>query len=328
MRTPASLAEKGRTLKDWLGGHGAQERPFEDSGTLIKPKRSPRKRSALFAACETTLLAHLKAACLWPADERNRTWRIGDYSLYVLEFTPEPGVEVYVQTWSEPDEQRVTFQASSTAWIQPRGGYEHAEKQEMLRDYGLEVGGQPHHYEKVIDVSTARDVRALAREAIAVLCRLFGYDGRQPLTYRLHLGTRLRADAVFDAICARDLAKLMRRWRFDARIDENGGKPNLITSAVGEQPFLVALVGERPEGLNEYGVMALRAFLRFTDGIPDGFANSINQDFLTVKAGVDADGDLIVQMPVLLHGGLTEANLEMSFQIWKQTLEEIVKGLE
>ena len=72
----------------------------------------------------------------------------------------------------------------------------------------------------------------------------------------------------------------------------------------------------------------LIALFRFEEGVPDGLPNVINQKFMSVKASVDDDGDLIVQTPILLHGGLTEENLQMSFAIWKETIEEIAKGLE
>jgi hypothetical protein len=75
-------------------------------------------------------------------------------------------------------------------------------------------------------------------------------------------------------------------------------------------------------------MIGLGAFFRFAECVPDGLANAINQKFMSVKASVDDDGDLIVQTPILLHGGLTEENLQMSFAIWRETIEEIVQGLE
>ncbi|MGB5104871.1 MAG: YbjN domain-containing protein [Steroidobacteraceae bacterium] len=305
MATRKPRARSKGPMQIWLTLDGAPWRPFEDSGTLVKPQRKPRTQVALYAACEATLLAHLKAACLWPGRQRDKTWHIGDYSFYILEFSPARGVEAYLQFWSEPDEPGVSFEVSTGAANSP------ADKTE-----------------KVVAVRNAKDVRALAREAMTTLCKGLGYDGRQPLTFRLHLGTRLKPDVAFDAICASDLAKLMRHWGYVAEIEEHGGKRNLIRSAIAEQPFLVAFVGEHPEGSNEYGMIGLRAFLRFELGVPDGLANGINQNFVGVKASVDEEGDLIVQTSILLHGGVTEANLAMNFSIWRQTIEEIVKGLE
>lgn len=285
--------------KDRLTQDGAPWRPFEDSGTLVKPLRTARNPAAIYAACERQLLAHLKAACLWPERERDKTWRIGDYSFYILEFSPARGTEVFAQFWSEPDEEGVI----------------------------VATRGKAHDVRKTVAAGTAKDVRILAREAIGRLCDVLGYDGRVPLTYRLHLGTRLRPGLAFDSICASDLAKLMHRWGLVAEIEEHAGKPDVIRSAIDRQPFLVGFVGERPAGSNEYGMIGLRAFFRFEGGVPDGLVSAINQNTVAAKASVDEEGDMIVQTAILLHGGVTAENLEMSFGIWKQTIEEIVRGL-
>jgi hypothetical protein len=68
--------------------------------------------------------------------------------------------------------------------------------------------------------------------------------------------------------------------------------------------------------------------MRFEGGVPDGLPNAINTSFATVKASVDEDGDLVVQTPIILHGGVAPENLEMCFSVWRETLEEILQGLE
>lgn len=312
-------------LKEWLARHGAPWRPFEDAGTLVSPQRTPRTQAQVFSACEKTLLAHLKSVCLWPERQRDVTWHLGDFAYYVLDFSPVPGTDVYVQFWSEPDEDGVIFEVSSGAWNPPADKYVDPDKQELLRDHGFELGGKASNFEKVIAVSTAKDIRALAREAVTILCKVLGYDGTKKLTYGLHLGTRLAPGMTHDTICASDLSKMMRRWGYVAQVEEQDGKPRLIHSFVGEQPFMVGFMGERPEGTNQYGMIGLRTYFRFEGGVPEGLLNAINTNFAFVKASVDAEGDLAVETTRLLHGGVTAENLELGFDIWKETIEEIVK---
>ena len=157
---------------------------------------------------------------------------------------------------------------------------------------------------------------------------MFDYDGSTPLGFHLHLGTRLNAGYTFDGICAHDLLKLMHRWGLAAEIEERGGQAPLIKSTVQEQPFLVAFVGERQGNAGEYGMIGLRTFMRFEGGVPEGLPNAINTSFATVKASIDEDGDLVVQTPIILHGGVTPENLEMCFSVWRETLDEILQGLE
>ena len=75
----------------------------------------------------------------------------------------------------------------------------------MLRDHGFEVarrGRDEGQFKKVLLVPGGRAVRALAREAIAILWKVLDYDGATPLEFHLHLGTRLSAGFTFDGICA------------------------------------------------------------------------------------------------------------------------------
>jgi hypothetical protein len=329
------------SFSDWLASEGAPWRPFDDKGVLVPSRpirgRTRPARTELFdKACERQLVKHLKAACLWPARDRDKTWRLGDFSSYVLEFTTSRFTSVTLQFWSEPDERtqsgNVCFAVSSRSW--DRAGFTALEpaRIELLRDHGFELARSGHaegRYTKEVLVPGGRAVRALAREAIAILWKVLDYDGTTPLEFHLHLGSRLSAGFAFDGICAGDLLKLMQRWGFAAtELEERHGQAPLIKSTVQEQPFLVAFVGERQETAGEYGMIGLRTFMRFEGGVPEGLPNAINTSFATVKASVDEDGDLVVQTPIILHGGVTAENLEMCFRVWRETLEEISEGLE
>jgi hypothetical protein len=335
------------SFTDWLAAEGAPWRPFDDRGELVSRREASSRtrptRAELFDKdCERQLIRHLKTVCLWPARDRDRTWRLGDYSRYELQFDVPGRAVLTMQFHSEPDERTgngaVTFGISSQKSRRAGGPVLDAARQEMLRDHGFALSmrgseSSSGQYRKQVLVPGSRAVRALAREAIAILCKVLDYDGATPLEYRLHLGTRLSAGFAFDGICATDLLKLMHRWGFAAvELEERANQAPLIKSRVGEQPFLVAFVGAREEetvsAAGEYGMIGLRTFMRFADGVPTDLPNAINANFATVKACVDEDGDLVVQMPLILHGGVTATNLEMCFRIWRETLEEIGEGLE
>ena len=328
------------TFSDWLAAEGAPWRPFDDRGVLVaahgvRDAVRPARAELFDKACEQQLVNHLKAACLWPARDRDKTWRLGDYSCYVLEFTAG-FTSVALQFWSEPDERThsgtVSFAVSSFAWDAAAGTNLDASRQELLRDHGFAVsrrGRDEGHFSKDVLVPGGRAVRALARETIAILCKVLDYDGATPLEFHLHLGTLLSAGFTFDGICPADLLKLMQRWGFAAtELEERVGQPPLIRSMVQEQPFLVVFVGARQGNAGEYGMIGLRTFMRFEGGVPEGVANAINTSFATVKASVDEDGDLVVQTPLILHGGVTAENLEMCFRVWRETLEEIAQRFE
>jgi hypothetical protein len=332
------------SLTEWLATDGAPWRPFDDRGELVAARplgaaqRKPPRAELFDRACEQQLLKHLKAVCLWPARDRDKTWRLGDFSSYVLEFRPPGRAAVHVQFWSEPDERSnasaVTFEVASDTWAGSGKRMLDASRQEMLRDHGFERASRRNgttaagHFRKEVLLAGGRSIRGLMRETIAILCKVLDYDGTTPLEFHLHLGTRLNAGYTFDGICAPDLAKLMHRWGMPAELEERTGHAPLIKSLVQEQPFLVAFVGERQGAAGEYGMIGLRTFLRFEGGVPEGLPNAINTSFATVKASVDEDGDLVVQTPIILHGGVAPDNLEMCFNVWRESLEEILQGLE
>jgi hypothetical protein len=188
--------------------------------------RTRPKRAELFDKdCERQLIRHLKTVCLWPARDRDRTWRLGDYSRYELQFDVPGRAALTVQFHSEPDERTgngaVTFGISAQKSRRAGTPVLDAARQEMLRDHGFALSmrgseSSSGQYRKQVLVPGSRAVRALAREAIAILCKVLDYDGATPLQYRLHLGTRLSAGFAFDGICATDLLKLMHRWGFAA----------------------------------------------------------------------------------------------------------------
>ncbi len=332
------------SLTEWLATDGAPWRPFDDKGQLVParpldaPTHRPSRAQVFDRTCEEQLMKHLKAVCLWPARDRDKTWRLGDFSSYSLEFSPLGRAPVSVQFWSEPDDRSssgaVTFEVASDTWAGAGRRTLDTARQELLRDHGFERASRRNgttvsgHFRKELLLTSGRSIRALMRETIAILFKVFDYDGSTPLGFHLHLGTRLNAGYVFDGICAHDLLKLMHRWGLAAEIEERGGQAPLIKSTVQEQPFLVAFVGERQGNAGEYGMIGLRTFMRFEGGVPEGLPNAINTSFATVKASIDEDGDLVVQTPIILHGGVTPENLEMCFNVWRETLDEILQGLE
>ena len=188
-------------LTEMLAREGAPWRPFEDKGVLLKPLKTPRSAAGIFAACEKQLLSHLKAVCLWPQQDRNQNWRVGDYSYYILEFTPKPKTIVYVQFWSQPDDDDgVLFEVSSGAMNPPADKFVDTERQERLRDHGFEIAGNAGNFRKAIKIENAREVRAAAREAIALLTKVLGYDGTLELRYDLSLQTQMTVRHVFSKV--------------------------------------------------------------------------------------------------------------------------------
>ena len=76
---------------------------------------------------------------MWPARDRDKTWRLGDFSSYTLEFSPPGRAPVSVEFWSEPEERphggAVTFEVASEGWGGSGRRVLAAVRQEMVREH-------------------------------------------------------------------------------------------------------------------------------------------------------------------------------------------------
>lgn len=312
-------------LTELLAREGAPWRPFSDEGVLVKPLKTPRDAKAIFATCERQLLSHLKAVCLWPEKERNQSWRVGDYSYYILEYSPAPKTTVYVQFWSEPDEDGVIFEVSSGAWNPPADKFVDTAKQELLRDHGFEIGGNANNFRKVVAIEHAKDLRAVAREALAILAKVLGYDGTLELRYDLNLQTRMAVRHVLSDVSPYTLEKLLHEWGFVAELKREEGKPPLIESRTDHGPFGVLFGDEAKEGSGDYHALKLRTFRKVGGGGALALAHRLNQFLVALKATVDDDGDLMLEQQILMHGGVTLDYLRAQFELWRWMIGEIAE---
>lgn len=313
-------------LTELLTREGAPWRPFSAKGVLVKAQKTPRDAKAIFAACERTFLSHLKAVCLWPAKERNRSWRAGDHSFYILDFMPAPKTMVYVQFWSEPDEDGAIFEVSSGAWNPPADKYVDLEKQELLRDHGFEIGGNANNFRKIVTIESAKDLRAMAREAVAILCKVLGYDGTLELRYQVELGTAYGVRHVLTDVSPYTLEKLMREWGFPTELKREEGRPAWIESRTDHGPFGVAFGGETKEGSGRYHAVKLRTFRQVERKEALEVANVLNRSLPSHKVMLDEDGDLLIESEVLLHDGVTAEHLKSRFELWRSVMDRIAAG--
>ena len=315
-------------LTEMLAREGAPWRPFQDKGVLIKPLKTPRDAKALFAACEKTLIAHLKAVCLWPLRERNETWRVGDYSYYILEFSPTPKTLVYVQFWSQPeDSDGVLFEACSGALNKEAAQHVDTERQELLRDHGFEIGGAAGNFHKAIKIENARDVRAAAREAMALLCKVLGYDGRQELRFNLSLETSSVLRHVYEDIESGDFVRLLLEWGYAAELQTREDGVPVILSRTDHGPFAIALLDVTEKA--QYQSATLRVFRKLEDpSQAPAAANAINRKFRLLQASVDEDGDLVIESHLTLIGGVTAEHMRLRLEVWRGMLRSIVEGME
>lgn len=303
-------------------------RPFSDKGVLVWGHVAPREPKAILAACEEQLLQHLGAVCLWPEEERNRSWRNGDTSFYVLDFHPEPEICVYVQFLSEAGTGGTLVEVSSGAWNPPTDRFVDAGKRELLREHGFEMGGEADNFRKKIGIANAEDVRAAAREAMAIFTDVMGYDGRQKLRYELTLEARVVVPRVLQHISPDALARSLNEWGFMAELKRLDGQPPRVESRIDRGQLEVLFGDETGEGSDEYQALTLRASGRAEDNKARERADRLNRGLAEVESTVDDDGNNIVVQPVPMHGGVTTEQLRAQFHLLRRVISEIARHVE
>ena len=178
-------------------------------------------------------------------------------------------------------------------------------------------------------MQSAKDLRGLARETLAILARVLEWNGTQPLEYELGLESGSRVAHVLDRLSPETLAKLMDEWGFPALLKhaEPDGMPYVESQVPGQGWFAIAFADEADEGSGEFRAIRMRAFRTVGDvEAAEQTAKQINQRFGGPKAWVDQDGDLALEMAVLLHEGVTAEHLKARFEMWRWVSAEIAAG--
>ena len=311
-----------------MSGTSVMRRPFSDRGVLVWGHVAPREAEAIRSACEEQLLQHLGAVCLWPEEERNRSWRDGDTAFYVLEFHPEPEIGVYVQFLSEAGMGGAIFEVSSDAWNPPADKFVDAGKRKLLREHGFEIGGEAGNFRKVIGIANADDVRVAAREAMAIFTDVMGYDGRQKLRYELTLKAQVVVPRVLQHISPDALARSLNEWGFMAELKRQDGQPPRVESLIDHGQLVVLFGDETREGSGDYQALTLRASGRAEDNEARERADQLNRALADIKFTVDDDGNIVVEQQVPMHGGVTFDQLRAQCHLLRRMINEIARHVE
>jgi hypothetical protein len=126
------------------------------------------------------------------------------------------------------------------------------------------------------------------------------------------------------------LAKLMDEWGFPAQLKhaEADGMPYIESVVPGQGWFAIAFADEADEGSGEFHAIRIRTYRKAQDTeAAEQTAKRINQRFSGPKAWVDQDGDLALEMAVLLHEGVTAEHLKARFEMWRWWVGEIAEGV-
>ena len=301
-------------------------RPCDVEGELVPAAPHPRSAAALVTEVVVALVPRLGIVCGW--QEPECSWQPGDYNFLILEFNAPGDVALFVQFWSEPDESTVRFEVVSgenDAQVLQHLG---RPRLDMLLDQGFSRADAAGNYSKHVVANSADSIAVLAREAATIVCRTLGYEGVAALRFRLHRGTHLREERVYDAISADDLGKLLMRW--GARVERPRGDDgrllvDLLRCQIEDHAFLAVLSAPDSETPEEHGIVCLRWYAKGAGIRIPALVNEVGSRLLVAQACADEEGDLQVDHVIVLSGGVSAENLHAHLQLWVSNLHAIVK---
>ncbi|MDX2168231.1 MAG: hypothetical protein SF182_14245 [Deltaproteobacteria bacterium] len=273
-------------------------------------------RSEIAARALDRMSEHLRMACAWPPAGIERAAAIGDYRFYIVEFSPAPDVEIYLQIWSEPGDP-VLFEVSSGYAHGPTAAYLTPRMHDALMGRGFAPGDAQHNFRKRLPVEGRADEQALAREILAILSEVLGYDGRSALRFRLHQGSRTESTHGFTAMQPGDFLRLLHDWGVAADL-ANGDAPVIHANAAG---VLFAAHFERPQPppFTRFEVVVLASALRG----PRPRAGALNRRLRLGRAIQRSAEEVLITLPLLIGGGVTAGNLQRQVQTWIDDLREV-----
>jgi len=305
------------------------ERPFEDDGVLLPASGVVLSPEELRARCEGPVAAHLDRVCRWPPAARGQQWQPGDYSFYVLEFPVGPDAPFFVQFWSEPGGE-VIMEVSSGEANSALKPFVTEPLRRSLEERGFALGGGAENFRKTLALDEAGGVAGLAHEALSVLTECLGYDGRVPLSYRLHLGRPeegAESGPVYhesSLIRSLDVDDVEAAWKL-ARCDAK--RLNDVAVAIADQQsassFVATLIVPRPEHPGRFGGIQLSCYLRAPRETIEAVTSEVGMSLPGARLGVDRDGDLAVLQDIIVMGGVTMENIQLQFALWRNNLARL-----
>lgn len=267
-----------------------------DTYVLLRASKRPRTRAQLTAALEAALKQVLGRVCLW-----DDGWDVGDYRFCIVSYNLPGDVHIFLQFWSEPEDV-VLWEVSSGKWNPPTEVYLAGHRAQRIVAAGFQMGGDAQNYQKDVNVTTPRQVGALARQIVALLYDALDYRGQQALDVQAVADSRATLRPVYDALAPDDFAVLLER----------AGYPCQVGDEVDNDAADAVTVTVRRYGIRAMAVLTARA--------PDDGGFEVIALGLAPPApapGTATPQEYTAEMRVMwLAGGVTASWLEHQVADW------------
>jgi T3SS (YopN, CesT) and YbjN peptide-binding chaperone 3/Putative bacterial sensory transduction regulator len=262
--------------------------------------------------CHRALSAQLWTTCCWSTDGAG--WKIGDFNFLVVSVRPDANTSLYVQFWSEPRE-RVLMEVASGEWCPGAIRYVGPAERQALAARGFTVGGRARNYRKELPIDSASSAETVAREVLHILYEVFGYRGQWRLEITRHRGERAVHEPVHTSLTPDDFAKAARRAGCEAVVRTDGDRP-VVALRRGRRAFAAVMHWREPSSTSLYSLITVQGEVRPNQPVTDEAIAQVNSSLRVVKVCRSHDHTVLLQMPLMVAGGVTAAWIGQSLQHW------------
>jgi len=276
-------------------------------GVLCCGHRLPRPRSETSGIALRPLANLVRQVMDWTNPSGDEGQYLGDYRFLVLNFMTESGIEAFVQIWSEPFDELIVEVGPGDRDDSVRQSF--ADRiRESLYDRGFEIGGNANNFRKALPSLSKADSARVARELLAILIDVLGYDGRTNLAYKFEQASNLRAGHIVTGLSCSALQMLCTRWGLRSRVsaDEN----NLLEAHELHQDFHLNLFCPQPHREGHFWEIHAVVFLDLTQQEAHALISEVNGKPHLMKAFATSERTDLTQQVRLssginLAGGVT-----------------------
>ena len=276
-------------------------------GVLCCARALPRLRDDITHIALTPLLSLVRQVTDWTLGSGTEEQRLGDYRFLVLDFKTPSGIDTFVQIWSEPFCNLVIEVGPGNREDAVLLAFANQIRNPLL-DRGFEIGGNADNFKKILLSLSKDDPPRVARELLAILMDVLGYDGCADLVYRFHQGCNLRAGHVVNGLNRAALHTLLLSWGLRPTIPED--ETDVLDACSLHQHFRVHLFCPQQQRKDHFWEVHCAATLTLSIDKASALIREVNSKPYLFKAFASTDPSDVTQhvrlaMGIDLCGGVT-----------------------
>jgi hypothetical protein len=298
-------------------------------GVLCCGQPLPRPRSDISGIALRPLITLVRQVMDWTDPSGDEEKYLGDYRFLVLEAMTASGIEAFVQIWSEPFDELVVEVGPGDRDDDARQSFANRVR-EALYDRGFEIGGNGNNLRKSLPSSSKQDAPRVARELLAILMDVIGYDGRTDLVYKFEQASNLRAGHIVTGLSCSALQMLCNRWGLRSRIC---AEDNLLEAHDLHQDFQLNLFCPHPQRKGDFWEIHCVVFLDLTQDKAHALLSEVNGKPYLMKAFATSELTDLTQRVRLsfginLAGGVTLDHVRCQIVEFLENVRRLRRNIE